>query len=223
MSQTVDSIRNNSKLKGFFTIKAGVNMLHPVKVDNESTVNPDGRERKVESYSTGVTLSFSVGMFFSKCSFVEIGATYWSTNYTNYDDGGFYKRKVILNKSLFGTANYGYKIPLGKRQKGHFAIRGGMVFGSTSIDDGLSFFWGQHSTSGSTSYKKGIALGYNAAVTMGFTLNKRTRLNIDWIYTHAVYFPTYMHDHSDYYYKAFSGPKIPINQLSLNVGLSWGF
>ncbi|UPT69094.1 MAG: hypothetical protein M0D57_10955 [Sphingobacteriales bacterium JAD_PAG50586_3] len=186
----------------------------------------------------------SSGMFFSKRSFTEISCAIAFPTYSNYtinNNPGYYYRKLALNKFIYSALNYGYKIPLGKRGNGHFATRVGFVVGATSATDTMNYWWGHSSAFSYKNYKKGVALGYNLGVNLGFVLNKRTRLNVDCIYTYAMYFPSYLKTNAQshqyvgagqfidsegnyiYTYKPFSGPKIPINMLSLNVGLSWNF
>jgi hypothetical protein len=105
----------------------------------------------------------------------------------------------------------------------------------------MYYSWGLSNGYNFKYFKKGLAIGYNVGVNLGFVLNKRTRFNIDCMYTYAVYYPTQIQTSSSYHhhqgagyfidgegnyvytYKPFSGPKIPIKMLSINVGLSWNF
>lgn len=240
MAQTVDSAKAKSNVKGFWLIKVGVNVLPSLSYDiAENSLTTDKKE--LLEYSRNFQTSLTGGVFFTKRSSAELSAIYSGPTFCKYNSAntGFGVKELSQPGSFYATLNYGYKLPLGK--KGHFALKGGFVTGITSVTEIMSYSWGQNSASSHETYKKGGVVGFNTGAMLGFVLSKRTRFSIDCMYTYAVYYPTEIQTSSSYHhhqgagyfidgegnyvytYKPFSGPKIPINMLSVNVGLSWNF
>jgi len=145
------------------------------------------------SYGAGPEISAAVGYKFSQNFIFDLGGWYLignkyttsdisrylsdvSTNWADSDVYHSHARGFFLNPSLVFSAGFGKAAPYG---------RFGIVFGFPQLNQSESYFYNGDGTSTydrSWVYKKGVAVGYQAAIGMNWKLSDKidiyTEVNI---------------------------------------------